>query len=273
MTPMIRRWTSLVAAVLVLSLARASPAQVATSEVARRLVGEGIEAARERDWLTARARFEKAYSIQPLPLTLYNLATAQEKTGQLVEADRSYRIFLRETSPGEHESFRSAAADRRGPLRRRIARITLRVPNIASNDVLRVGDKELAHAVVGQPIPANPGIVEVSLERRGSILASESVRLSEGASREVTLDVPVFLAAELPAPTSAAPGAAVAPAAAVTTVAAEQPKSGGVLSSPWFWIIAGSVVAVGTATGLYFGLRADDPFSSTIDPVRISGVP
>ena len=248
----------------VLCLPGLASAQVSTEEVARRLVGEGIEAAKDRNWMVARQKFEKAYEIQPLPLTLYNLATAQEKTGDLVAANRSYRLFLRATQPGEQESFRKAATSRQVGLRRRIAHVVVEAPGLAPDDVLYLADEVVAHAMLGQPLPANPGRLGLRVERAGRTLVSESLTLTEGSSKTVRLDVP------LPAPESLTSASSASPTLVAATPTA--PDAGeSVFESPWFWVVAG-VVAAGAGAGAYFALRPSDPYSSTLDRVEITGL-
>ena len=246
-------------------------AQAGTEEVARRLVREGIEDARQRDWINARERFQAAYDIQPLPLTLYNLATAQEKTGLLIEADRSYRIFLTETSPGDNDEFRRIAVERRRALRSRIAHLVIEVENLAADDVLRIGDKVLAHAIVGRSIPCNPGILTVSVERRRRRLVQQSVSLAEGGTQVLKLRVePVALPkAVMPVPPPPAAEAATQPPAetvAATATSTEEDDDGGLLSSAWFWSVLGIVVVGGAAAGgfLLFSEDARDPYRGDV---------
>lgn len=266
--------TVLVAAVgLHVLCATPASAQVATEELARRLVGEGIEAAKSRDWVTARDRFQRAYEIQPLPLTLYNLAAAEEKTGQYVEADRAYRIFLRETVEGENDAFRKAAAKRRIALRSKIAFVVVRADGIVADDVLYIGEQEIAHAVLGESIPSNPGQIMVRVVRSGQAIAQESFRLEDGQSKVVTLSVPPPPEPPPALVTSAPPPPSSDVAAAVTAAPpppAEE-EDGGVLSSPLFWGVAAVVVLAGAGAGVYFGTRPEDPFESSIDSVSIVG--
>lgn len=258
-------------------LSAPAQAQVAPEEIARRLVGEGIEAAKSRDWLKARESFERAYEIQPLPLTRYNLAAAQEKTGQYVEADRSYRIFLRETMEGEYPKFREAATKRRIKLRERIAYVVVRAPDIAPDDTLLVDEQELSHAVLGEAIPSNPGSVKVRVMRGGREVASASANLGPGDSRVFELTVPP---APLPGVVSAPPppvtggGVTAAPAPNITATApppADEEEDSGVLGSPWFWTIVGVVVAGGAGTAAYFVMRPESPFESSLGSVDIAG--
>lgn len=244
-------------------------AQVAPEEIARRLVGEGIEAAKSRDWVKARENFERAYEIQPLPLTRYNLAAAQEKTGQYVEADRSYRIFLRETTEGEYENFRQAATKRRIKLRERIAYVVVRAPGLVAGDTLMVGEQELSAAVLGESLPSNPGVVQVRVLRAGAAVASASARLGPGDSRVIELTVPppaALPSVAAPAPPPGAPSPAL-------TASAPPPEDddGSVFGSPWFWTAVGVVVAAGAGTAAYFYTRPDSPFESSLGRVDIAG--
>lgn len=245
-------------------------AQVATGELARQLVTEGVEAAKELNWVEARDRFQRAYAIQPLPLTLFNLATAQEKTGQLVEADRSYRIFLRETSEGQHDAFRKAAAERRGILKKRIAFVRLEAENLNPADVLQIGESEVAHAVLGRPIPSNPGEVTVRVRRGGEVIAEQSLVVEEGVSRRVALKLPLYVPPVPELPQAAAPS----PTPVGERIALQTPREedeGGVLDSGWFWLTVGLAVAAGAGAGLYLGLRPNDPYASDLDPISLSG--
>lgn len=270
MTP--TRVSALLLLPAVLGAAPLARAQVATGELARQLVTEGIEAAKEKNWVEARDRFERAYAIQPLPLTLFNLATAQEKTGLLVEADRSYRIFLRETSEGQHDAFRAAAADRRASLEARIAFLRIEARNLAATDVLRVGDQEMAHAVLGRPLPANPGQVRVTVARDGELIARRTVMLEEGASQQVTLQLPAFVPPVTELPAASAAGTADSRRSIAMEAPRDEDEGGGVLSSGWFWVAVGVAVAAGAGVGVYYGaLRPDDPYASDLEAISLTG--
>ncbi len=284
------------ACTLMWTLATASGAWAQdTGDIARRLVGEGIEAARSQDWITAQDRFARAYEIQPLPLTLYNLAAAQEKTGDLVGADRSYRIFLRETAPGETDDFRRIAIERRKALKGRICYVVLSAENLDPDDVVLVDGKEIAHAVLGESLPSNPGALNVRVERHGQVVANQRVALSEGDTQRVELTLPAYeppMAAPAatsergaaqngaPAPaTGSSPAAADNPGAAAPAAAAED-EEGSVFASPILWGTVGAValgtvvlVAAGAAGGViaYFTPSDKPVTTSTIDPVAIEG--
>lgn len=273
---------------LLLTLAvPAAPAwSQASEDVARRLISEGVEAARSRDWTTARDRFQRAYEIQPLPLTLYNLGAAQEKTGMLVEADRAYRIFLKETVAGELDRFRQAAIEARANLRTRIAHLVIKSPNLEPGDVLRVDQRELPRAVLGEALPSNPGQYVLTVSRDGGAILTRTVVLGEGESKVEVLDVPAPLVtrAEPTGPRSGDGGAprggddddgdatrTADPALTAASPPPAEPESDSVLASPVLWLVIGGIALAGAGVGTYFAVRPDSAFESSLEAITIRG--
>ncbi|MBX2811551.1 MAG: hypothetical protein KTR25_07070 [Myxococcales bacterium] len=252
--------------------------QVSTEELARRLVSEGVEAARDRSWIIARERFGRAYSIQPHPLTLYNLATTQEKTGMYVEADRSYRIFLRETASGEYNNFRTAAIGRRASLRKKVALIVLEIQNLQSKDILRLGQETISHAVIGSALPANPGPIEISVERANTIIMRQTKVIESGLAQSIQIELPEP-PSDVPSLQALTPSQLPSSQNSVvneSSVTAELKQGShqrrkGLLSSPWFWVAVGTAVVAGTTAGLFVALGPDEPFDSNLRPVTLSG--
>ena len=84
-------------------------AGIAHADPASALKQEGLKAAKDRNWDVARERFEQSYALDPRPLTLFNLAVAQEHTDKLLEARASYTSFLDQPATSESEPFRKLA--------------------------------------------------------------------------------------------------------------------------------------------------------------------
>ncbi len=274
---------ALTLALIAALLPQAVFAQAGTHDLARRLVSEGIEAAKSNDWETARERFQKAYDVKPVPQTLYNLAAAQEKTGLLVEADRSYRLYLRETEASGNEQFRALAQERREDLIKRIAHVTISVENLGPDDVLLVNEKEVSLAVVGESIPVNPGWNKILLRRDGADAAGQNVQLAEGASQAVPLSAPPYVAPAIaPAPAASAPGGDAATAetsSSSTGSVAEseaEPEEEGSLMVPLLLgggaLVTVGIVAAGAATAAALLLIPGDPTETSLDPVTINGL-
>ena len=258
---------------LSIAMPQSASAQASTDEVARRLVGSGIEAARARDWVTARENFRKAYEIQPLPLTLYNLAAAQEKTGQFVEADRSYRIFLRETQPGQNDDFRAAAIKSRDKLQGKICYVVVTVKNLHDQDTLRVGSREIAHAVLGESIPSNPGTIYVSVDRDGQTIARQQYTLAAGSTRQLQLSVakkappPIVSAQPNPANGGVQVGGNTNTGATSPGAVEEEGGNGALL---WTAVGVVGVVAVGAAVGATLAFTPGPNYESTKETVNLA---
>jgi tetratricopeptide (TPR) repeat protein len=97
---------------LILALALAAGpagAQTPTDE-ARAEFDAGRAAFRARDFAAARARFERAYALDPSPVLLYNLARACEESGDAEKAVDYFRLYLE----------RDPQADDRADVERRI---------------------------------------------------------------------------------------------------------------------------------------------------------
>ena len=232
--------------------------------VARREFRSGVQAARAGSWGEARDHFARSYAINPRVSALFNLAGAQLQTGQLVEAAESYREYLgrrnEATAANLAESERVVAE-----LEARIPTATLRVDALLEGDEVLVDDAVLNPLLLGQAMPINPGEHRVVVRRDGAVIASETLRATEGARLEVSLVAP-----PPPAPTPAEPEPLPAVTAPEPTEPAESPHlaasssppsstadgetdSGSVLEQWWLWAIVG-VVVVGAVIGIYFAI-------------------
>jgi hypothetical protein len=260
--------------VLALSVALALPATaVAQPEadpdardvsVARTEFRAGVQAARAGDWGAARDHFARSYAINPRASALFNLAGAQLQTGQLVEAAESYREYLgrrtEATAANIAESERVLAE-----LESRIPTVTLRVDDLADGDEVLLDDAVLNPLLLGQPMPLNPGEHRVAVRRAGDVIASETLRATEGARLEASLVAPAPPAPRpaepepLPAVTSPEPAeTAVSPHVAASSSGSSrgaegETDSGSVLEQWWLWTIVG-VVVVGAVVGIYFAI-------------------
>lgn len=215
----------------VVGRASASGPDPAEQRLAREQVRRGLDEARADRWDEARTSFERAYALWSKPSILFNLAGAQTKTGQLVEAAESYRVLQR-ADADVNEAERSVARKELAKLEPRIAHLRIVVRGgIETNDALSLDGRTMSHAAVAEDLPANPGRHEIRLDRSGWRTPSVSIVLAEGETRAVTL-LPVVVDA-------APPSGREAP-----------PTSRPITRSPWFWIGVGVVVVGGTAAAI-----------------------
>jgi hypothetical protein len=228
-----------------------SPNDVA---MARDFFDRGVAHAQAREWDEAREAFSRSYALAPRPSTLINLAGAERRSGRLVAALESYRLFLREAPAGE-AALREEAEAAVGELAPRIARVEIEVRNLLSTDVVKLDDMELRAASLGAAVPVDPGVHRLEVVRDGVVLRERSFELAEGASDRVAI--------ELPPPIEDAPALDSRPAGPVDPIPEDD---GTVFESPWFWIVAGVIVA-GAAVGGWFLFRpVEDPYVGNTSP-------
>jgi hypothetical protein len=223
-----------------------SPSETAA---ARRLFHEGMRAARSENWEKARDAFERSYELVGRPRILANLATAQAQLGELVQAAESYRGFLRDTEDSGRRRARHRVKKELGKLEERIPEVTLQVQGLQSGDQLRLDGDDLSRAVVGTPLPLNPGEHHLAILREGESVAQNRFALEEGQSRTIALEAPRAVqrrASHIP----------------VDGELEDDEGSSSAVRSPWLWSGVGAVV-VGGAVAAALLLTQDDPMRQT----------
>ena len=249
----IHRIIAIAAALLVATPARADQAST--------LKQQGLKAAKDKNWEVARERFEQSYSLDPRPLTLFNLAVAQEHTSRLVEARESYATFLEQPAAGESEPFRKLAREAIPTLDKAIPTLRIRASGLAPDDAIEVDGRTVT---IAEPLALDPGSHTIIVRRGREPIAQRSITLARAAREEVELAVPV-------APALVPPR--VEPRAEPTRLTFERtttppPRArGGLLRSGWFWGITAAVV-VGAAGATYYYLSAPvhEPTKGTLGP-------
>jgi len=222
--------------------------------LARRLFEQGIEFVDQEDWDQAADRFQRSLILRPSPIVAYNLGSALVELERLVEASEAFRhaIHAAGTPPELSDAARESLAEIEG----RIAILTVEVRGDLDGVQFFVGDRPLPPEAIGVGAPIDPGSRNVRAVRDGSEIASAQVEIAEGGHESVTLDLPAreVLAESLLA---GGPGSAA------------DDEGGGVLSSPWFWVGVGAVVAgaVALILALTLGGQSDtDPVPGNLTP-------
>jgi hypothetical protein len=154
-----RSW--FVAASLFLLLPHAVSAQPAPSpaevSLARQEFMAGVEAARTGAWQETFDHFQRSYALYPHPETLFNMAGAERRLGELVAAAESYRSYLRlpeaETTPDN----RTYAEQALGELAAAIAHVELRIAGVTSSDRVALDGVPLNRAALSAELPVDPG--------------------------------------------------------------------------------------------------------------------
>lgn len=223
-------------------LAAAQGAEEQRSAAARALFQEGNALLEAEDWAQAADRFERALELRDSPQIAYNLTTALVELGHLVRATEVLQALERaEDTPAR---VIEASAARRAEIAPRIGRLTIRAEGNRQDVVLEMDGRELAWAMVGVQLPADPGPHELRARQGDRTLDEASVVVPEGGATEATLN----LSPTVPTPEEVARG--VEPEEPIAAPI-ERPKR-----RWWIGVIVGVVVA-GAAVGLALGLRGD----------------
>jgi len=237
-------------------------AATAHADTAESLKQEGMAAAQQKNWVLAREKFAASYKLDPRPLTLFNLAAAQEKSGQLIAARGSYRSFLEKSPRGrETDQWRAIAQTRLTSLDKEIPTLNIQISGFTAGTSVELDGGAIAAAQIAAPIPVDPGDHALIVRREGAAVVRRSLGIARGDRAEIELTVPPPGAKVTPAPAPSEP-AQLAPAG---PPAPRPRKREGVLASPWFWGITGAVV-VGTAGGLLYVYGSPDPTRGTLGP-------
>ena len=191
-------------------------------KVARDLGNQGIDLYEKGDYPGALDKLERAYAVLRAHTLGLWLARALAKNGKLVEASERYLEVVRAPLPATApQIFRDAQADadkENQALQARIPTLAVSVEGAdAASVAMAVDGKPIKSAMLGIPLPLNPGerVVE---GRLGEQVVTQTVTLQEGSKESVTLQFAAAPAAAPVAAPAAAPGAtqpvAAQPAAA-----------------------------------------------------------
>jgi hypothetical protein len=155
---------------------------------ARALFVEGVELTDQNRWDQAADRFRRALALRDSPVIAYNLASALEHLGQLVEASELLRGIA--NNPAVDRDLRRSAESTLDEIAPRVARVMVHAPGRSQGDHITLDDKLLLDAQLDVAVPADPGVHVVRAERNGEQLDRQTLELAEGYTLEITLDIP-----------------------------------------------------------------------------------
>ncbi|MEI9935902.1 MAG: hypothetical protein WDO69_01630 [Pseudomonadota bacterium] len=180
----------------------------------------------------------RAEQLVHSPTHLLFMARAQAKLGRLVAAHETYLKITRETlaanAPKAFVSAQAAAEQEQDALDDRLpsVTVTLQGATTAPDVSVQMDGTALPAAMIGIPLPADPG--EHVFKASGPTITSEpvTVRLAEAAKLTVTLKLHSTGAAPAVAARPAATSAQPTPAATGPTTVAAVPVGGAASPSP-----------------------------------------
>jgi hypothetical protein len=183
----------LVRLLVAMAVALLLPSVAAAQDVARArtLFEAGLEAARAENWEEAREAFRESLEIAERPSTLVNLAGAEVETGHLVEGAETYRRFLEVATGRRERALRRGAEEALAEVEARVPHATITIEGAAGGDEVRLDGEVVSAAMLGVPVPVNPGSHLLLVLRDGEEIA----RRGFGARERETVDVPLAIVA------------------------------------------------------------------------------
>ena len=231
--------------------------------IARALFEEGLAAYDGGQLEVAEDRFRRSLAIRRSTAVAFNLANLLADQGFAIEP----RELLLEAARDEDapEELRARASLRASELAARVARITVRVQNAPPGAVVRLDDTELGAAVLGVPIPVDPGERHIVVAAGGETLAERTVRVGPGGRETIELSVSDGSSGD-PGPVGPVEGDG-----AIGEPGPAAPASENIAEAWWLWTIVGVVVAGLVVGGVFLGLAADEGryYTGNVEPGRI----
>ncbi len=220
--------------------AEPSAAEIA---VARKLFSDARSAQDAKQWDQCIEKLREAIAIKETPGLRFHLAHCEEGRGNLVDAlveyDRAAELVRSGKKADDVEELLGPA---RAAVEARIGSVVVSVPRDARAVTLAVDGRHVAAALIGQPIPVNPGkhVVEVTSAGREPFRVALSVADGQRVAVEATLQ-----------PLAARPAAPAAdPLAPAGRVEATPPSSPIPVRT---WVLLGESVVTLAALGAGIG--------------------
>jgi hypothetical protein len=244
---------ALVAACLLSAPARAQEASERAE--GRALFDEGMKLFAEQRFAEACPKFEASLRRLPGIGTRGKLAECYEKIGRTASAWALYRETASLAGRAGDATREKVASERARALEPNLSRLTISVPpgrDVAGLVVKRNGEP-LEHAVLGTPMPIDPGKARIEVSASGRVSQEAEIEIQPGQS--ASFEVPELA----PEPQAAAPPAA--PSAGAPDTGPEQQRT---WQKPVGLVVGGVGVAF-VITGALFALAADGEYDEAFD--------
>jgi hypothetical protein len=140
----------------------------------------------------ALSEFRQSISLYNSPNTRLYIARCLRELGRFDEAVIEYERTVREatdravTDP-RYAATRDASNSELLAVRPRVGRLTITVPNLPPNAVVRVNDREIPREGVGVAMPVMPGVIQIHVEAPDFFPETRTTEVSAG--NEVTVGI------------------------------------------------------------------------------------
>jgi hypothetical protein len=219
-------------ALLVATPARAAGPSDTQVQAARELFQSAEKDEDAQRWSDALAKLRKVAAIRLTAGVRYHLALCEEHTGLLASALADYTAAENQARIEMAQDVSRLVGPRLNALSPRVPRLTVTiVPTDLPDAELRIDGEPIARALLGVPMPLNPGVHKLEAKATGRSPYSSSLEMRERDTTVLEIKL-VEAAAPTPAPTpapkpasAASTPSAAAPAATPSSAAAPAPST------------------------------------------------
>jgi hypothetical protein len=161
---------------------------------ARDLFKQGDQLQRAGNFTDALDRFQRAEQVIQAPTNVLRIAECQAALGKLVEAAEAYRSVVRwPLAAGAPPAFQSAIDQAKGELAQvepRVPKLLVQVtPSGVANESLVIDGTAVPAALVGEPIPLDPGDHKVLVTAPGYSSPEQPVTLRERETKTLNVEL------------------------------------------------------------------------------------
>jgi hypothetical protein len=213
-----------------LAVASDARAQVSDAEraAARDLFAKGDAAQRATNYAEALDDFTRAQQIFSAPTNLLRIAECDASLGKLVESAETYRTILRTPLPaGSPPAFQAAVDQAKAELQQvepLVPKVTVTVdPKNVQNPQMQIDGVNVSGALIGEPLPLDPGQHKVLVFAPGFVSSEQTVTLGKRDAKTVGFTLKPIAGVEY---TTQPTGTVVAPPPGTTTEPPPPPPPG-----------------------------------------------
>jgi hypothetical protein len=168
------------------SLAFSEPSASDKAE-ADSLFREGKKLMEQKRYSEACRKLEGSQKLEPAPGTLLNLAVCHEAEGKLATAWVEFNDALVQAKAEKNQKRIQLAKERIAVIEPRLPRLIIQAPNPAPKMSIRRDDSSVLEAVLGTPVPVDPGEHFVSATAPGFQHFEGRVKVGAGESETFTI--------------------------------------------------------------------------------------
>jgi hypothetical protein len=173
---------------LLLAALPGAHAEPARAEEAAALRSAGERCYRKRDYRCALEKFERGFSLTPIPEMRFNMASAQDKLGLRALAVRQYRIYLREAGTGTPPRALLHIQRRLKVLAPRIGQITLHLSPAEARVLINGSRFPLEDLRSGEgrfELVLDPGSYQLQVDADGYLSQQHTLTIEAGEQRSL----------------------------------------------------------------------------------------